>query len=119
MTLDTNMLVAYYCAIAAVYNVVLQVFDLHTTSDVLKRKTGMEANPVLGWFLNSAASMQAKFWFLATVKLVAATACAMVGVTGWFVSEYAVTAAVILTLLGVFYTKVVVSNWKIYQEEKQ
>lgn len=119
MTLDTNMLIAYYCVLAAAYNVVLQVFDLHTTSDVLKRKTGIEANPVLGWFLNSAALTQAKFWFLAAVKLVAAAACAMIGITGWFVSEYAVAAAVILTLLGVFYTKVVVSNWKIYKEEKQ
>lgn len=115
MTLDTNMLVAYYCAVAAAYNVVLQGFDLHTTSEVLKRKTGVEANPVLGWLLNSDASHTQKFWFLAVVKLITAAACAAIGVTGWLNPLMAMPAAIGLTLLGGFYTKVILSNWIIYR----
>lgn len=115
MTFDTNTLIAYYCAIAAVYNVVLQGFDLHTTSEALKNKTGTEANPVLAWWLNSDASHAKKFWALAVIKLITAAACGAIGFAGWSAPALTVAAAIFLTLLGGFYTKVILDNLKIYK----
>lgn len=114
MTLDTNMLIAYYCAIAAAYNVVLQGFDFHTTSESLKRKIAREANENLD-MLNADGPHAGKFWKLAWIKVGCAALCALIGAVGWFYPEYAVASSVILTVLGLFYTKIILSNWKIYK----
>lgn len=108
------MTLATYNLCAAVYLVILQGIDLHTTSEVLKRKLGIEGNPYLAGQLNTDEQHSEKFWRLAAYKLAASALCIAIGAVGWFVAGQAAYAATGLTLLAVWYTYVALNNLKLY-----
>ena len=112
------MILAAYNVIVAVYMVVLQAIDLHTTSEGLKHKVAREDNENLAE-LNADGPHAGKFWLLAAWKIGAAVICVGIGVAAWFVPEVREIAAVCQTLLAIYYTRIMVSNWRIYQSINQ
>lgn len=67
--IDLALLIALACRVLAGLLVAAHVGDLHTTSEILKKGKGYEADPLLGWALNSPRlSEDAKFWLLAAWK---------------------------------------------------
>ena len=108
------MILAAYNLLVAVYMVVLQAIDLHTTSESLKRKVGREDNEHLSE-LNAEGPHAGKFWRLAAYKIGAALISVGMGATAWYVPQYAELVAVLQTALAVYYTRVMVSNWRIYK----
>lgn len=112
------MILAIYNLAVAAYMVVLQAIDLHTTSEALKRKVAREDNDNLE-DLNADGPHSGKFWLLAAYKIGAALLSVGMGATAWYVPQYAELVAVLQTALAVYYTRVMVSNWRIYQSINQ
>ncbi len=112
------MLAIYNLAIAA-YMVVIQGIDLHTTSESIKRGVAREDNEVLADQLNTSEPWAVRFWRLAVWKIGAALISAAIGAVAWFMPEYGELAAVCQTLLAIYYTRIMVSNWNIYQTTNQ
>ena len=108
------MILAAYNVLVAAYMVVLQAIDLHTTSEGLKHKVAREDNDNLA-DLNAEGPHAGKFWLLAAYKIGAALLSVGMGVTAWYVPQYAELVAVLQTALAVYYTRVMVSNWRIYK----
>ena len=108
------MTLAAYNFCAAAYLVILQGIDLHTTSEGLKHKVAREDNDHLA-DLNADGPHAGKFWRLAAYKIGAALISVGMGVTAWYVPQYAELVAVLQTALAIYYTRVMVSNWRIYK----
>lgn len=67
--MDIALLIELACRVLAGLLAAAHVGDLHTTAQILKHGKGYEADPLLGWALNSPRlSEDAKFWILAAWK---------------------------------------------------
>ena len=103
----------------AVINVAIQVIDLHTTSEVIKRGLGSERNEVLS-FLNQDDSHASKFWRLAGIKGLAVLLGAIpaggvwwlagAGQLGWTIAVMAAQIACVI-----YYVRILLGNWAIYR----
>jgi len=111
------MTLALYNGIAAAYMVIAQAIDLHTTSEAIKNKVGQEHNENLA-VLNSDAPHARKFWILTAAKLLGAGCSVLIAVIAWLRPEFAVMAAVLNTVLAIYYTRILITNWKIYSQPK-
>jgi hypothetical protein len=84
----------------------LQVWDVHTTQDALKRGYGVEANPVLGSINHMTPAK--RFWLLLVLKV---AVCAFL----WWQFDASVAAAWVYGALVIFYGYVVAwSNTKLW-----
>ena len=108
------MILATYNTLAALYMVIAQAIDLHTTSEALKHRVGKEDNEYLS-VLNQDISHAEKFWILTAAKLVGAGCSVLIAVIAWLHPEFAVGAAVLNTALAIYYTRILINNWKIYE----
>jgi len=110
------MIPQFINSVVTIYMVVMQAIDLHTTSEAIKRGVGKEDNEVLAGLLNTDEQHAKKFWRLVVFKIVGALISIGIGVLGWFVSsEEAVVIAVIHAALAIYYTKIMINNWKLYR----
>lgn len=105
----------------AVINVAIQVMDLHTTSEVIKRGLGSERNEVLS-FLNQDDSHAGKFWQLMLVKgLAVVLGCIPPAAVWWLEQEWqgdlvlAVVAGQLLCVI--YYVRILLGNWAIYTRD--
>ncbi len=105
--------------VLAVIGVVMQLLDLHTTSEILKRGKGREANGLLGFMNDGRADDDPRFWKLAGLKSVMA---GVVLYAGWvaygYVGSGTLWAPVLTALmagLDAWYLWVLVNNWRIFK----
>ena len=105
MTLLTAIL-----ALAAL-NAFYQVFDLWTTSEVLKRKLGHEDNKRM-------VGIVADYAQFARVKGGLAILCLLIGAAGWQYPEIETLVAIALGALAAYYTPIMWNNWKILRGYK-
>lgn len=110
------MTVALYNVLAAVYMVIAQATDLHTTSEALKHKVGKEDNDNLA-VLNAAGEHARKFWILTAAKFLGAGCSVFIAAIAWLRPEFGALAAVLNTALAIYYTRILINNWKIYRSE--
>ena len=108
------MTLALYNVLAAIYNVIAQAIDLHTTSEGIKNKVAKEGNENLA-VLNSDIPHSRKFWILTAAKLLGAGCSVLIAVIAWMRPEFAVLAAVLNTALAIYYTRILITNWQIYK----
>ena len=104
--------------ILAAFGIALQLFDLHTTSEVLKRSMGTEMNKRLAGFLNDTTKLWAdRFWKLVAVKI--ACVVAILFAAGAAIAGEANQMVVLIALLvhDLYYAPIVWKNWKIYRGE--
>ena len=108
------MILEIYNTVAAIYMVIAQAIDLHTTSEDIKNKVGQEDNENLS-VLNSDAPHARKFWILTAAKLVGAGCSILIALIAWLHPELEVAAALLNTTLAVYYTRILINNIKIYR----
>ena len=108
------MILEIYNTVAAIYMVIAQAIDLHTTSEAIKHRVGKEENERLA-VLNAAGEHARKFWILTAAKLLGAGCSVLIAVIAWMRPEFAVLAAVLNTALAVYYTRILITNWQIYK----
>ena len=117
MTAAVDLLLVYNVLIAA-YNVAIQGVDLHTTSEGIKHGVGKEDNERLAEVLNSDRPHAVKFWYLARIKILGTVCCAGIGVIAWCMPDLRAFLAVLQSMLAIYYTPVMVSNWRIYSRAR-
>ena len=107
-----------YNLLITVYMVVLQVLDLHTTSEVLKHNAGVERNEKLA-FLNALGPHADKFWKLVTYKILASAMSVGIYIITLYVPEQSALAAILQTIMAIYYSHIIASNIAIYRTIKQ
>ena len=90
----------------AALNAFYQVFDLYSTSEVLKRKLGHEDNERM-------VGIVADYAHFARIKVELAILCLLIGAAGWQYPEIGTFVAIALGALAAYYTPIMWSNWKI------
>lgn len=105
-------MIAFLTAVIAL----LLLLDLHTTSEIIKRGAGSEANPVLEGVLNAGTPWHKRFWILAAIKFVSIAA---IVAGAWYARNEELTPY-ILAILASFYAYIVlVNNLPIYLKAKR
>jgi len=108
------MTLALYNVLAAAYMVIAQAIDLHTTSEGLKHKVAREDNDNLA-ALNAEGPHAKKFWILTAAKIVGAGCSVLIAAIAWLRPEFGALAAVLNTILAIYYTRILITNWQIYK----
>jgi len=108
------MILEIYNTVAAIYMVIAQAIDLHTTSEGLKHKVARESNENLA-VLNEDGPHARRFWILTAAKLLGAGCSVLIAVIAWLRPEFGALAAVLNTALAVYYTRILITNWNIYK----